>query len=221
LFAERARAVRPNFSIDADNVKAIAAICKKLDGLPLAIELVAARMRLISPQALPERLRDEFLLSADAMRGVPTRQKSLNNAIDWSYTLLSEEEKTLFSYLSVFSGGFTLEVAQAIFSQVFTETTMSALIASLFDKSLLQRSFDVSGEARYAMLVTIQEFARRRLAETDHEHQARDWHLAFFLDLAGQADRELRGPNQPQWLITLHNCILSDWDENGFQSQIG
>lgn len=99
LFAERARAVRPNFAIDADNVKAISTICKQLDGLPLAIELVAARIRLITPQALSERLQDEFLLSADGMRGVPPRQKSLNNAIDWSYELLSTGEQKLFSYL--------------------------------------------------------------------------------------------------------------------------
>ncbi len=203
LFAERARAVRPNFSIDAENIRAISAICKQLDGLPLAIELVAARMRLIPPRALSERLQDEFLLPADGMRGVPTRQKSLNNAIGWSYELLSEEEQKLFCYLSVFSGGFTLEAAETVFSQAFTETTVSALIASLFDKSLLQRSFDSSGEARYVMLGTIQEFARQRLRETDAEAEIRNWHLAYFLDLAGQADRELRGLNQLEWLHRL------------------
>jgi predicted ATPase/transcriptional regulator with XRE-family HTH domain len=146
LFAERARAVRPNFAIDPDNVKAISAICKHLDGLPLAIELVAARMRLITPKALLEHLHDQFSLSAAEMRAVPARQKSLENAIDWSYQLLSEEEQKLFSYLSVFSGGFTLEAPETIFSQAFQDKTVSALIASLFDKSLLQRSFDPSGE---------------------------------------------------------------------------
>jgi predicted ATPase/transcriptional regulator with XRE-family HTH domain len=205
LFAERARAVRPNFSIDAENVKAIAAICKQLDGLPLAIELVAARMRLITPQALSERLHAEFLSSADGMRGIPTRQKSLKDAIDWSYELLSEEEQKLFSYLSVFSGGFTLEAAETIFSQTFTQTTVSALIASLFDKSLLQRSFDSSDEARYAMLATIQEFARQRLRETDQEAQIRNEHLACFLDFAGRAEQALRGPDQPEWLNRLNS----------------
>jgi predicted ATPase/transcriptional regulator with XRE-family HTH domain len=204
LFAERARAVRPNFSIDAENVKAIAAICRQLDGLPLAIELVAARMRLITPQALSERLQDEFLSSTDGLRGVPTRQKSLKDAIDWSYALLSGEEQKLFSYFSVFSGGCTLEAAETIFSQTFTETTVSALIASLFDKSLLQRSFDSSDEARYVMLGTIQEFARQRLRETDQEAGIRNWHLAYFLGFAGQADRALRGPNQLEWLNRLN-----------------
>ena len=216
LFAERARAVRPNFELDAENIKAIYAICKQLDGLPLAIELVAARMRLITPRALSERLQDEFLLSADGMRGVPTRQKSLNNAIDWSHRLLSEAEQKLFSYLSVFSGGFTLEAAETIFSQAFTETTVSALIASLFDKSLLQRFFDSSAEARYAMLGTIQEFARQRLRETGQETEIRNWHLAYFLDFAGQAEQALRGPDQPKWLNRLNSMhdnlrVALDW----------
>jgi predicted ATPase/transcriptional regulator with XRE-family HTH domain len=215
LFAERARAVRPNFTLDAENIKAISAICKQLDGLPLAIELIAARMRLITPQVLSERLQDEFLLSADGMRGVPTRQKSLKDAIDWSYKLLSEEEQKLFSYLSVFSGGFTLE-AETIFSQAFTETTVSALIASLFDKSLLQRTFDSRGEARYVMLATIQEFARQRLGETDREAEIRNWHLAYFLNFVGQADRELRGPNQSEMLKRLNAMrdnlrVALDW----------
>ena len=216
LFAERARAVRPNFIIEADNVKAVAAICKQLDGLPLAIELVAARMRLITPHALSERLQDEFLSSADETRGVPTRQKSLNDAIDWSYELLSEQEQKLFSWLCVFSGGFTLEAAERIFSQRFTETTVSALIASLFDKSLLRRSFDSSNEAQYVMLGTIQEFARQRLRETDQETVIRNGHLAYFLDFAGQADQALRGPNQPEWLDRLTSMhdnlrVALDW----------
>ena len=216
LFAERARAVRPSFALDAENIKAISAVCKQLDGMPLAIELVAARMRLITPQALSERLHAEFLSSADEMRGVPTRQKSLKDAIDWSYELLSEEEKKIFSSLSIFSGGCTLEAAETIFSQAFTETTISALIASLFDKSLLQQSFDSNGEARYAMLVTIQEFARQRLGETDAEAEIRNWHLAYFLDLAGQADHELRGPNQLEWLDRLTSMhdnlrVALDW----------
>lgn len=203
LFAERARAVRPSFTLDVENIKAISAICRQFDGMPLAIELVAARMRLIAPQALSQRLHDELLFSGDRMRGVPTRQKSLNDAIDWSHRLLSEEERTIFSYLSVFSGGFTLEAAETIFSQAFSETSVSALLASLFDKSLLQRSFNPSGETRYAMLGTIQEFARQRLRETDREAEIRNWHLTYFLEFAGQADHALRGPDQPHWLIRL------------------
>lgn len=216
LFAERARAVRPNFALDAENIKAISTICKQLDGLPLAIELIAARMRLITPQALSERLHDEFLLSTDEMRGVPTRQKSLNDAIDWSYKLLSEEEQKILSYLSVFSGRFTLDAVETIFSHAFIETTASALIASLLDKSLLQRSFDSKGETRYAMLATIQEFARQRLRETVREAEIRNWHLTYFLDFAEKADHALRGPNQSEWLrrlISMHDNlrVALDW----------
>ena len=216
LFAERARAVRPNFALDAENIQAIAAICRQLDGLPLAIELIAARMRLITPQALSERLHDQFILSADGMRAVPARQKSLNNAIDWSYQLLSEEEQKLFAYLSSFSGGFTLEAAETIFSQAFTGTPISALLASLLDKSLLQSSLDSGGEARYAMLATIQEFARQRLRGTNQETEIRNWHLAYFLDLASQADHALRGPNQLEWLNRLNSMqdnlrVALDW----------
>ena len=216
LFAERTRAVRPNFELDAENIKAISAICEQLDGMPLAIELVAARMRLITPQALAERLHAEFLLTDAGRRGVPTRQKSLKDAIDWSYKLLSEEEQKLFSWLSAFSGGFTPEAAETIFSQAFTETTISALIASLFDKSLLQRSFDSSGEAQYVMLATIQEFARQRLRETDAEAEIRNWHLAYFLHFAGQAEQALRGPDQPKWLKRLNAMhanlrVALDW----------
>jgi predicted ATPase/DNA-binding XRE family transcriptional regulator len=205
LFAERARAVRPNFALDAENIKAISAICRQLDGLPLAIELIAARMRLVTPQALLQRLHDQSMLSADGMRTVPARQESLHNAIDWSYELLSAEEQKLFCCLSIFSGGFTLDAAENIFSQAFTETTISALMASLFDKSLLQRSFDSSDEVRYAMLGTIQEFARQRLQETDLEARIRNWHLAYFLDFAGKADHALRGADQAKWLKRLNS----------------
>jgi predicted ATPase/DNA-binding XRE family transcriptional regulator len=142
LFAERARAIQPGFELNAENIKTVSAICRQVDGLPLAIELIAARTRLIPPQALLERLQDQFILFADGMRAVPARQKSLNNAIDWSYQLLSEDEQKLFAYVSVFSGGFTLDAAETIFSRAFRGKTISDMVTSLLDKSLLQRSFD-------------------------------------------------------------------------------
>jgi non-specific serine/threonine protein kinase len=216
LFAERARAVRPNFVLDAENIKPVAAICRQLDGLPLAIELIAARMRLITPQALSERLHDQFILSADEMRAVPAHQKSLKDAIEWSYRLLSEEEQKIFASLSVFSGGFTLEAVETIFSHTFVSQNISALILTLLDKSLLQRSLDRNAEPQYTMLGTIREFAGQRLQETHRETELRNWHLAYFLDLAGQADQELRGPNQRDWLNTLHSIqdnlrVALDW----------
>ena len=204
LFAERARAVRSNFALNPENIETITAICKEVDGLPLAIELIAARMRLTAPQALLEHLHDRFLLSADELRAVPTRQKSLQDAIDWSYQLLAEDERKLFSYLSVFSGGFTLEAAEAIFARTFTLKTVSAIIASLLDKSLLQSSFDANQETRYTLLGTIREFSRQRLQQTGQAAEIRNWHLAYFLHLAGQSELALRGPDQLTWLRKLH-----------------
>ncbi len=200
LFAERARAVRTDFSLDADNIQTVATICAQVDGLPLAIELLAARIRLMSPQVLRVHLSGQFVLSVDGMRAVSARQKTLHNAIAWSYNLLSAEEQELFARLSVFSGGFTLDAAEAVFSRAVTDKSVSDLIASLFDKSLLQRTFDEHGEPRFNMLVTIQQFAQERLCGMGEEAEARAWHLAYFLDLAEQANREIHGPDQVKWI---------------------
>jgi predicted ATPase/DNA-binding XRE family transcriptional regulator len=203
LFAERARAVRPDFVLDSENIKMVSVICTQLDGLPLAIELIAARIRFMSPQTLLERLSGQFVLTADGMRAASTRQKTLNNAIGWSYSLLSEEEQRLFAHLSVFSGSFTLEAAQTIFSKTVVEKSISDLITLLLDKSLLQ---DVPArEPRFTMLVTIQEFARARLRERGVEAEVRNWHLAYFLDLAEKADMELRGHHQLEWSRRLNS----------------
>jgi predicted ATPase/transcriptional regulator with XRE-family HTH domain len=218
LFAERARAVRPDFVLDTENIKTVSAICAHLDGLPLVIELIAARMRLMSPESLLARLNDQFILTADGMRSASARQKTLNNAINWSYNLLSAEEQKLFAYLSIFSGGFTLEAAESIFSQTVTEKSISTLITSLLDKSLLQHSSDrqASGEHHYIMLVTVQEFARDRLRKMGEETEVRNWHLAYFLDLAEQGGKEMRGQNQIEWFHRLIDMrdnlrIALDW----------
>ena len=205
LFAERARAVRSDFVLNADNIGTVAAICAHLDGLPLVIELIAARMRLMSPNALLARLSGQFVLTANGMRVVSERQNTLYNAIDWSYNLLPPEEQKLFTYLSVFSGGFTLEAVETMFSRKITEKSLPDLIALLVDKSLLKLSpnFDASDDDRYTMLVTIQEYARERLHEMEEESEIRNLHLAYFLDLAEQADTEAHGPNQVAWMDRL------------------
>ncbi len=205
LFAERARAVRSDFALTPENVQAVAAICAQLDGLPLAIELIATRIRLMSPQALLENLTDSFILSADGMRAVSARQKTLNNAIGWSYNFLPPQEQKLFLFLSVFSGGFTLNAVEMIFSGMFTGKSMADLVASLADKSLLQRTLDTRGETRFNMLVTIQQFALERLRNTGNETGARDEHLAYFLDLAEKGDKEMRGPSQSEWADRLES----------------
>jgi non-specific serine/threonine protein kinase len=197
LFSERARAVRPDFVLSDENVETVSAICARLDGLPLVIELIAARLRLMSPETLLERLSTQFVLTADGMRAASERQKTLKHAIHWSYNLLSAEEQKLFACLSVFSGGFTLEAAERIFSDAVMEKQVPDLITLLLDKSLLQRIPD--HEPRFTMLVTIQEFARERLREIGDETNIRKLHLSYFLDFSEKGGREMRGSNQLDW----------------------
>jgi predicted ATPase/DNA-binding XRE family transcriptional regulator len=225
LFAERARAVRSDFVLNRDNIQAVASICAHLDGLPLAIELIAARIRLMSPQTLLAKLSDQFILYADGMRGLPARQKSLHNAINWSYSLLPAEEQDLFVRLSVFSGGFTLEADESIFSRTVTNKSVSDLIALLLDKSLLQRTLNERGEPRFSMLVTIQQFALNHLRERSEETEVRNWHQAYFLDLAEQADKEIHGPIQVEWMDRLeveHDNLRAalDWGISTQQTEL-
>ncbi|HEU4746431.1 MAG TPA: adenylate/guanylate cyclase domain-containing protein, partial [Anaerolineales bacterium] len=208
LFLERARAVRPDFKLTSDNVQTIAAICAHLDGLPLVIELMAARMRLMSPQALLDRLTGQFVLTADGMRAASERQKTLRNAIDWSYSLLSEQEQKLFVYLSVFSGSFTLAEAEAIFAHTVSEKSVPELLTLLLDKSLIRRVANESREDRYEMLMTIQEYALERLRGSGEEIEIRNRHLAYFCELAEQARPGLRGAGQLAWL----DCLDSEYD---------
>jgi predicted ATPase/DNA-binding XRE family transcriptional regulator len=195
LFAERARAVQPDFALTPRNVSTVAAICRQLDGLPLAIELIASRIRLMSPQVLLMNLTSDFTLHADGMRGVPARQKTLHNAIAWSYDRLSQEEQALLARLSVFAGGFTLDAAQVVTP---TPRVIDGLM-SLADKSLLIKTIGVQGGLRFNQLEMIHAFARDRLRERREEPAARDRHLAYFLELAEQADKEMRGPDQVVW----------------------
>lgn len=203
LFAERARAVRSDFTFTNENLQAVSSICLKLDGLPLAIELIAAQMRMYSPQSLLQRLNDRFILSVQGAREVPARQISLGHAIGWSYDSLTPDEQRLFAYLSVFSGGFTLSAVETIFSERFAETSVSGLLTTLLDKSLLQRSEGVNGELRLSMLVTIQHFAWKRITQSSEFPEVRNWHLAYFVHLAERGDAETRGPNQLEWMDRL------------------
>jgi len=205
LFAERARAVRADFSLTFENIETVTAICARLDGLPLVIELMAARMRLMSPQELLDRLTGQFLLTADGMRAASERQKTLQHAIDWSYQLLQPEEQQLFAYLSVFTGSFSLETVENIISQKSMGKPVYDRVASLLDKSLLKRAsdFESSHEVRYTMLVTLREYARNRLQEMGEETEIHNIHLMYYLGLAEKASHELRGSNQVEWLRRL------------------
>lgn len=217
LFAERARAVQSGFKLNAQNIKSVTEICAQLDGLPLAIELIATRIRLMSPQTLLDRLSGQFALYADGRRAVSARQKTLQNAIAWSYDLLTDEEQKVFARLSVFVGGFTLDAAESVFSRMPMTKTVSDIVTSLLDKSLLQRTLDreACGEPRFIMLVTIQKFARDHLRHMGEELETQDWLLAHFLEFAERADQEMHGPNQFRWLDRLeaeHDNLRAAWD---------
>jgi predicted ATPase/transcriptional regulator with XRE-family HTH domain len=203
LFAERGRAVRPDFKLNADNVSTVTTICSQLDGLPLAIELIAARVRWMSAQALLSQLTDQLVLSTDGMRAVPARQKKLLNAIGWSYNSLPEKEQTLFRRLAVFAGGWTLEEAQAICSGDGLETDdIPGLLTRLLEKSLVFLQ-EQAGPARYQMLVTIRQYGREKLSELQETERAQSRHLDFFLNLAEEAEVKLHGSQQPVWLERL------------------
>ncbi|MEJ5223938.1 MAG: tetratricopeptide repeat protein [Anaerolineales bacterium] len=225
LFVERARAVNPAFSLTPQNLPDVAALCTQLDGLPLAIELLAARMRLMSPHTLLERLTSQLLLSADGMRAVPPRQKTLGNAIAWSYHALTPNEQALFAGLSVFSGGFSLPAAEAVLGPLFEAGVLPDLLMSLADKSLLQHQADSRGEMRLGMLVTIRQFALERLREAGREPNLRKRHLDYFTALAEQGAQALRGPQQADWSEALEQELSNfraglEWAVTNRQTEV-
>jgi predicted ATPase/DNA-binding XRE family transcriptional regulator len=203
LFAERAHAVNPDFTLNPENIQAVVSICLQLDGLPLAIELIASRMRMMSPQAMLKHMNSQFVLSANGMRAISARQKTLKNAIHWSYDLLSNEDQRLFACLSVFSGGFTMGAAESIFAGMVTARTVMEIVTSLSDKSLLLRAMDEGGDLRYYMLFTIQQFAHEHFDQLPEAIDVRKSHLDYFLKMAVRANREIHGPNQIRWLALL------------------
>ncbi len=215
LFAERARAVRNDFKLNAENLGAVIAICQQLDGLPLAIELIATRIRLMSPQALLERLNDSFILSADGMRTVPARQKTLFNAIGWTYHSMPQDEQKFFQYLSVFSGGFTLPTAEVVFGHHFKEKSVTDLLMALTDKSMLQRGTDSAGNIRFAMLATIQQFAASQLKSSGNEASAKDAHLNWFVEFSAQEHAEIRGAGQ------VESARRVEGEQDNFRAALG
>lgn len=204
LFIDRAAAVKPGFTVTNENAPAIAEICARLDGLPLAIELAAARVKVLTPQAILKRLGSRLTLLAGGARDLPTRQQTLRDAIDWSYDLLEEQERTFFARLSVFVGGFTLDSAEAV-CHSDGDLALDTLegVASLTNKSLLRQMDTGAAESRFFMLETLREYASERLAEAPDAGEIARRHAGFFLSLAEQAEPELLGPQQAGWLDTL------------------
>ncbi len=202
LFVERAAASHPSFVLTPDNAAAVAAICRRLDGLPLAIELAAAWIRVLPPAALLTRLEKRLPLLTSGSHDPPTRQRTMRDAIAWSNDLLSPDERTLFRRLGVFAGGWTLEAASAV-THVDGHLDVVEGLVSLVDKSLVQRH-DNDAEPRFTMLETVREFALDQLHEDDDQCLATEQaHAGYFLSLAEEAYAGLVGAEQRAWLARL------------------
>ncbi len=203
LFIDRALSVQPDFSVTNTNAPALVQICQRLDGIPLALELAAARVKSLSVEQIAARLDDRFRLLTGGSRTAVPRQQTLRAAIDWSYDLLTEEERALLCRLSVFADGWTLEAAQAVCScdPIYADDVLD-LLAHLVDRSLIlfeQRD----SETRYRMLETIRQYSRDKLFESGDNERIRNQHLDFFLKLAEEALPELEGTEQVMWLNRL------------------
>jgi predicted ATPase len=237
LFAERAKAADAGFELTSGNAQAVAEICRRLDGLPLAIELAAAKVRLLPPQALLARLDDRMRLLTGGARDLPERQRTLKSTLDWSFDLLPAGEQALFARLGVFAGTFDLQAAEAVCGDADAAASsdpagaMPVLdtLGSLVDSSLV-RPDTRTGEARFGLLETIREYALERLRAGAEWREAHDRHAAYFLALAEPAAAELQGPGQLAWLDRLeteHDNLgaamswLTDQDELGPVLQLG
>ena len=207
LFVERARATIPDFELEAANAAAVASICWRLSGLPLALELAAARVRFLNPSSLLARL--DQALSAGWARDVPERQRTMSATLDWSYDLLSEPEKALLRQLSVFAGGFSLEAAEAVDPAVDDDAgNVLRLLGELVGQSLVavEALPDANAdEPRYGMLEPVRQYAREKLEESGESATASRRHAAFYLELAERAYPELRGEHQGEWLEKLEH----------------
>jgi len=212
LFVERAQVVRPGFALTDENAQAIAELCTHLDGLPLAIELAAARVKLLSPQAMMTRLTSRLALLTGGAHDLPVRQQTMRNTLDWSYDLLNPEEKTLFGRFAVFAGGATLEAIEVVcvdhpaggIKNELPRRSFDVLnrLASLLDKSMLQTQ-EEEEESRFRMLEIIREYAQERLELSGEAELIRQQHAAYYLRLVEATDSGLKGTQSQVWLNRL------------------
>ncbi len=234
LFLDRALAIKPDFGVTETNARVIAEICARLDGLPLAIELAAVRIKLLPPKSLLQRLEHRLQVLTGGAQDLPARQQTLRNTIAWSYHLLDDRERRLFRRLSVFVGGFTLEAIESICGEPGNEALpMLDEVASLMDKSLLQQSErervgeggeeggeEEAEELRFVMLETIREYGLEALSESNEVERMRLAHAAYYLAFAERAEPELGGPRQALWLGRLerdHDNLRAAmrWSQDG------
>jgi predicted ATPase/DNA-binding XRE family transcriptional regulator len=206
LFAERARAASPSFELTEANAAAVAAICWRLDGLPLALELAAARVRFLGPTALLSRL--DRALEAGGARDLPERQRTMRATLDWSHDLLHNPEKELFRRLSVFAGGWTLEAAEDVCAAGEVELDdVLALLINLGEQSLVTTEEIADGSVRYGMLEPVRQYALERLEESGEAEEVRRQHACYYLALAERSGPELGGPGQAAGLRRLETEI--------------
>ncbi|MHB8730246.1 MAG: ATP-binding protein [bacterium] len=200
LFEARAQSSRPGFAVTPGNAEAVAQICRRLDGIPLAIELAAARLNVLTPEQLDAKLDDRFRLLTGGSRGALPRQQTLRATMDWSYGLLSEPERSVLRRLSVFAGGWTLEAAEALCStDLIQPAGVLDLLGRLVDKSLVLTDAQ-DGEVRYRLLETVRQYARDRLVESGDAAEARRRHRDWYGAVAEQGSAVLRGPQQKVWM---------------------
>ena len=209
MLLDRAREQAPRFDLTAQNVESVVTICRQLDGIPLAIELAAARTRSLTVEEIARRLRDRFRFLTSGTRTAMPRHRSLLALIAWSYDLLCEDERHLLERLSVFAGSFDLPAASAVCRfGALADAPVADLLWSVVDKSLAIAApapvaSDADAEPRYRLLETIRAFARERLKERGDESEAQRRHVAYFLGFAVKADQEIRGPRKPYWCARL------------------
>jgi predicted ATPase/DNA-binding CsgD family transcriptional regulator len=223
LFLQRAQSVAPDFQLTEANKQAVAEVCVRLDGLPLALELAAARSKLLSPEALLARLEHRLELLTHGPRDVPARQQTLRAAMDWSHDLLRSDERLLFRRLAVFVGGWTLDAAEAVAGD---GAPVLETLASLVDQSLVRRLDDTTGEPRFRLLETIREYAQDQLRLSGQLDLMRHRHAAFFMDLVRTAEPELMRLGQAAWLERLeqeHDNLRAalDWATSGGDAEYG
>jgi predicted ATPase/class 3 adenylate cyclase len=198
LFVERARAANPKFDLTEKNASAVAQICRRLDGIPLALELAAARVTVFSAEQIATRLDDRFKLLTGGSRTALPRQQTLRALIDWSYDMLSLDERALLRRLSVFAGGWVFEAAESICNDL----DVLSLLTQLVNKSLVTMD-DEGDEPRYRLLETVRQYARDKLMEAGEAEQMRNHHLGYFVQLAEQAEQELIEGSALRWVIRL------------------
>jgi predicted ATPase/DNA-binding XRE family transcriptional regulator len=203
LFVARAQAIKSSFQLNRSNVAAVASICARLDGLPLALELVAARIKLLSPQSLAERLTERLPLLTGGARDLPERHQTLRNAIEWSYNLLTPEEQQLFAELSIFVGGCSLEALEAVCQSGSHQ--LLDLLGSLVNKSLVRQVELPDGDIRFFMLETIREYGWSHASMSEELENLIGRYTSYYLDLAEEAEPQLTGPEQDFWFDRLES----------------